>query len=69
MKYAYKRKQIYSLNGIIIKVRVDKTDKLVGIDQFIRTKDYRKEYRQAFKKLKINGCAICGYSKCLSSLD
>jgi len=34
-----------------------------------RSTNRRKIYRKLIHKLKINGCAICGYSKCDRALD
>ena len=33
------------------------------------TVDRDNRYRQIMHNLKINGCAICGYNKCMDALD
>jgi len=35
----------------------------------IREARYRKNQRKELDKLKVNGCAICGYNKCNAVLD
>lgn len=69
MNYKYKRKTIYYTQGIRIKIRINLVTNLVRIEQNLITTDPKKLYKQKLKKLKINGCAICGYNKCSSALD
>ena len=69
MNYTYKRKTIYHMQGIRIKVRINTTTNLIRIEQNLTVTDPRKLYKQRLHELKVNGCAICGYDKCDISLD
>lgn len=79
----YYHKSIFKLGGYYIFLRCFPNSDRINICQGIMKRDKEKkkaydkvwgkqrvlETQQSLRRLKSNGCAICGYNKCSSALD